>query len=456
MYSNIDVFIEQLKSISKNKWIRNFPRLVIALKKLDSLIGMTQVKDNIISQIKYYLTNKSRNVQGLESHMFHTTILGPPGCGKTSVAEIMAEIWCCIGMFDVQPTQNTTVNKVTENKELEKIKNEKNILAEENANLHDMLNQKINQYNNIKKRIINEQKKLDKVVSIVKKITDKENTGNVNKIVKKINSTISGLNISIMKPIVVIPDILSDLDDEIDIQINTSVVSDKMDSIDEEEEEDFNPLDFIIKLKRDDLIGKYVGHTAIKTREALMKGLNKIIFIDEAYELYNCTTDTSTDSFGTECLNTILNFMNEFSDKCIIIFAGYKDLLQQTIFRIQPGLERRIGFTFEIESYKSDELVKIFEKQLNDKKWTLENDTKINHLFKQNFKFLKHGGGDTLRLTMYTKTIFSNYSFEKLIKGETITSTITYKMVEDAFEILKKNYENQNQKLSEPPPGMYI
>jgi hypothetical protein len=52
----------------------------------------------------------------------------------------------------------------------------------------------------------------------------------------------------------------------------------------------------VIKLRRDDLVGKFVGHTAIKTRDALMTGLGKVIFIDEAYELYNVTTDSSSDS----------------------------------------------------------------------------------------------------------------------------------------------------------------
>jgi SpoVK/Ycf46/Vps4 family AAA+-type ATPase len=155
----------------------------------------------------------------------------------------------------------------------------------------------------------------------------------------------------------------------------------------------------VLKLRRDDLVGKYVGHTAIKTREALMKGVGKVIFLDEAYELYNTSSDGG-DSFGMECLSTILHFINEYSDKCIIIFAGYEDLLKKTIFKVQPGLERRIGWTFNINPYNYSELASIYEKQLRDKSWNIYQNhrERITELFKKNFSLFKNGGGDTLRL----------------------------------------------------------
>jgi replication-associated recombination protein RarA len=31
--------------------------------------------------------------------MFHTVLLGPPGCGKTTAAEILAEIWTTLGVL---------------------------------------------------------------------------------------------------------------------------------------------------------------------------------------------------------------------------------------------------------------------------------------------------------------------------------------------------------------------
>jgi len=51
--------------------------IVPHLEKLDSMIGMNDIKSNIVSQLMYFL-------QGFPyTHMLHTVIEGPPGVGKT-------------------------------------------------------------------------------------------------------------------------------------------------------------------------------------------------------------------------------------------------------------------------------------------------------------------------------------------------------------------------------------
>jgi len=156
-----------------------------------------------------------------------------------------------------------------------------------------------------------------------------------------------------------------------------------------------------------------------------------------------------------ECLSAILNFMNEFSDRTIIIFAGYEDLLKKTIFRVQPGLERRIAWTFTLNPYNESELVQIYEKQLKEKNWMLEDKEKIVDLFRRHKESFKHGGGDTQRLAMYTKTVYSDICFEKLIHNEEITSKIDYDIVVKALQILKETSENQKEKDLKAPEGMY-
>ena len=72
-----------------------------------------------------------------------------------------------------------------------------------------------------------------------------------------------------------------------------------------------------------------------------------------------------------------MHFINEYSDKCIIIFAGYEDLLKKSIFKVQPGLERRIGWTFNINPYNHSELASIYEKQLREKSWNINENHKL-------------------------------------------------------------------------------
>ena len=44
----------------------------------------------------------------------------------------------------------------------------------------------------------------------------------------------------------------------------------------------------------------------------------------------------------------------------IVIFAGYKDMMEQTIFKYQPGLKSRCTWRFEIDGYTEKGLAEIF------------------------------------------------------------------------------------------------
>lgn len=63
------------------------------LQKLNNLIGMEDVKKNIIDQVLFY-------IQGLNTdEMMHTCLTGPPGVGKTTLGKILAELYCSLGFL---------------------------------------------------------------------------------------------------------------------------------------------------------------------------------------------------------------------------------------------------------------------------------------------------------------------------------------------------------------------
>lgn len=360
---------------------------------------------------------------------------------------------------------------ITQSDQYKNLLKEKDSIVLLNSNItKELVDNKV-KLTSITQELITEKKKIDNLREFFesKKI---EFTPEVNKkLHRKLLSLESGYEYIIKKytnkPIPFIPSVIAKDYESSDEEDKLSIKKPKIScfsKVEDEEDKDsctsYSSTDIskFIKLRRDDLVGKYIGHTAIKTREALMNGLGKVIFIDEAYELYNVTTDSSSDCFGMECLSAILNFMNEFSDKTIIIFAGYEDLLKKTIFRVQPGLERRIAWTFTLNAYNEEELVDIYEKQLSEKSWNLKDKDKVLKLFKEHKASFKHGGGDTLRLAMYTKTVYSDICFELLLQNKEITSCITYDIVSKALKILKDTTDNQKIKdtFSSPPENMYV
>ena len=156
--------------------------------------------------------------------------------------------------------------------------------------------------------------------------------------------------------------------------------------------------DQIIKVvSRQDFVGKYVGWSDKQTIKLLEENLGKVLFIDEAYSLAN----DATDSFGVEALSAINLFLSQNAGKIIVIMAGYKDLMENGIFAIQPGLRRRFMWQFESEGYTGDELFKIFKIKLANKGWSLTTEDNVRHLFNKYRDIFVNQGGDVERLVFF-------------------------------------------------------
>lgn len=65
------------------------------LQRLQNLIGMESIKSNIFNQLVFFL----QNIEPQFPHMLHTCVQGPPGCGKTELANILADIYANLGII---------------------------------------------------------------------------------------------------------------------------------------------------------------------------------------------------------------------------------------------------------------------------------------------------------------------------------------------------------------------
>jgi Holliday junction resolvasome RuvABC ATP-dependent DNA helicase subunit len=74
------------------------------LEELNNMIGMKNLKTNIVDQILYFI----QDLHSKSADFMHTVIYGPPGTGKTEVAKIMGKIYSKIGLL-----KSGTFRKVT-------------------------------------------------------------------------------------------------------------------------------------------------------------------------------------------------------------------------------------------------------------------------------------------------------------------------------------------------------
>jgi SpoVK/Ycf46/Vps4 family AAA+-type ATPase len=74
------------------------------LAELNNMIGMKELKTNIVEQIIYFIQELHSN-----SHDFmHTVIYGPPGTGKTEIARILGKIFSKIGLLSKDSFKKVT------------------------------------------------------------------------------------------------------------------------------------------------------------------------------------------------------------------------------------------------------------------------------------------------------------------------------------------------------------
>lgn len=82
-------------SIRYNIDMKSLHSIKEPLIELNNMIGMKQLKSNIVYQILYFIQEFNKN----SNDFMHTVIYGPPGTGKTEVAKIIGKIFSKIGLL---------------------------------------------------------------------------------------------------------------------------------------------------------------------------------------------------------------------------------------------------------------------------------------------------------------------------------------------------------------------
>lgn len=114
----------------------------------------------------------------------------------------------------------------------------------------------------------------------------------------------------------------------------------------------------VLEVGRGDLVGQYVGHTAVKTNEVIDRALGGVLFIDEAYTLAQEGKTSEGANFGKEAIDTLLARMENERDRLIVVIAGYDQDIDRFI-ATNEGLASRFTRRIRFDSYSPDELVEI-------------------------------------------------------------------------------------------------
>jgi len=120
----------------------------------------------------------------------------------------------------------------------------------------------------------------------------------------------------------------------------------------------------LIEAERADLVGEYIGHTAIKTRDLVKKACGGILFIDEAYSLGR----GGEKDFGREAIDALVKQMEDKQHEFVLILAGYPEEMDQFL-KMNPGLASRFQIVIDFPNYSIDQLMEINDKMLLERQY---------------------------------------------------------------------------------------
>lgn len=191
-----------------------------------------------------------------------------------------------------------------------------------------------------------------------------------------------------------------------------------------------------IEINANEFKGGRIGETAIKTKIILRNSINKVLFIDEAYALFD-----KRDGFGQEAVDTIIKEMEDNRQNMVIIFAGYKKEMQDFI-NMNEGLKSRISRYIEFENYNTVELCKIFVNMLHKQHLNIETNAfiKLVKIFKEMQLQNNFSNGRFVRNVF--EELLEEHAFN-VSEGKALQSAISINDITD--ELIRQLYiQNKN------------
>lgn len=131
----------------------------------------------------------------------------------------------------------------------------------------------------------------------------------------------------------------------------------------------------VIVRERATLLGQNYNSESEKTLQAIEEAQGGILFIDEAYQLFQANDPRDPGKFVIETLLTTL--ADESNRDWMLILAGYPDEMKR-MFEINPGFRSRIPESniYLFEDFSETELLEIAENYLYRNRYCLSDDAR--------------------------------------------------------------------------------
>ncbi|MBR4729479.1 MAG: AAA family ATPase [Prevotella sp.] len=112
----------------------------------------------------------------------------------------------------------------------------------------------------------------------------------------------------------------------------------------------------VIAADRTRLVGRYIGETEENMKAVLEEARGNVLFIDEAYNLYDGSGDRK--DFGARVIDSLLTVLSQPDPDMMVIFAGYEKEMD-AMLNTNPGLMGRFPYKYRFSDYSPEQLMEI-------------------------------------------------------------------------------------------------
>ena len=197
----------------------------------------------------------------------------------------------------------------------------------------------------------------------------------------------------------------------------------------------------LVQVSPADFIGEYIGQTRPKASKVCESAIGGILFIDEAYGLHKeVDAGSNGNTFGDEAIEVIIQYMENYKNDFVVIFAGYAEETKYMIKHGNAGMPSRIdddlGYYYFMP-YSPEVLYNIVMFHLSKEGWQTTSDFRTSL---RNIILIEHSLGQTEN---------SNARYAEQVAGE-LLSRYKYKKEKMEYTLDKIHIPEKRRKLIDP------
>ena len=120
----------------------------------------------------------------------------------------------------------------------------------------------------------------------------------------------------------------------------------------------------LLDVKPGELTAEYTGQTDARIEQAMRPGAERVIFLDEAYQLGESGGDKLDNS---DSLTKLVQYLSDNAGKFVFVVAGYERNMNRSFFGPNPGMKRRFDKVVKLQNIMPLDLAAIWLNQMGDK-----------------------------------------------------------------------------------------